>query len=182
MTQIEELQHRITAALDRVAQGMARMEEKTTAPVSVPALDVAPSADPEEVARLKTALDEERRANAELEERVRELHEAHAAELEAAKAAAAAVDPGTAPDIDVSALDEEVQRLRQANQMLRDTNEEMRGALADNVGEPHLINKAMLAELEALRADRAAEQAETHTIIAALAPLLDQAEQTEEAT
>ena len=66
--------------------------------------------------------------------------------------------------------------------MLRDTNEEMRGALADNVGEPHLINKAMLAELEALRADRAAEQAETHTIIAALAPLLDQAEQTEEAT
>ncbi len=180
MTQIDELQHRITAALDRVAQGVARMEEKTTAAVTVPVPDAAPADDPEEVARLKDALDEERLANAQLEERVRKLHEAHAAELEAAKAAAAAPDAGSVPDIDVSALDQELQRLRQANQMLRATNEEMRGALADNVGEPHLINKAMLAELEGLRADRAAEQAETQTILAALAPLLDAAEQTEQ--
>lgn len=180
MTQINELQHRITAALDRVAQGVAKLEER--AAQAVPAAPSEPGIDPAEVARLQDALDEEKLANAQLEERVRKLHETHRKELEAAKAAAAAASSGpAAPVIDVSALDLDLQRLRQSNEMLRATNEELRRALSENVGEPHLINKAMLAELEGLRAARSVEAAETRAIIASLTPLLEAAAEPEEA-
>ena len=179
MTQINELQHRITAALDRVAQGVAKLEER--AAQAVPAAPSEPGIDPAEVARLQDALDEEKLANAQLEERVRKLHETHRQELEAAKAAAAAASVPAAPMIDVSALDLDLQRLRQSNEMLRATNEELRRALAENVGEPHLINKAMLAELEGLRAARSVEAAETRAIIASLTPLLEAAAEPEEA-
>jgi adenine-specific DNA methylase len=177
MTQINELQYRITAALDRVAQGVARLEERAAAAVQdVPS---QPGIDPEEVARLNDALDEEKLANAQLEERVRKLHETHRQEIEALKAAL--VQAPAAPTVDVSALDLDLQRLRQSNEMLRATNAELRKALADNVGEPHLINKAMLAELEGLRAARSVEAAETRAIIASLTPLLQAAAETEEA-
>jgi ribosomal protein L16 Arg81 hydroxylase len=179
MTQINELQHRITAALDRVAQGVAKLEER--AAQAVPAAPSEPGIDPAEVARLQDALDEEKLANAQLEERVRKLHEIHRKELEAAKAAAAAASVPAAPMIDVSALDLDLQRLRQSNEMLRATNEELRRALAENVGEPHLINKAMLAELEGLRAARSVEAAETRAILASLTPLLEAAAEPEEA-
>ncbi|GGB99027.1 hypothetical protein GCM10011363_14590 [Marivita lacus] len=179
MTQINELQHRITAALDRVAQGVAKLEER--AAQAVPAAPSEPGIDPAEVARLQDALDEEKLANAQLEERVRKLHETHRKELEAAKAAAAAASGPAAPMIDVSALDLDLQRLRQSNEMLRATNEELRRALSENVGEPHLINKAMLAELEGLRAARSVEAAETRAIIASLTPLLEAAAEPEEA-
>lgn len=180
MTQIDELQHRITAALDRVAQGVARLEER--AAETVPAEPAQPGIDPAEVARLQDALDEEKLANAQLEERVRKLHETHRQELEATRSQAeAAPAAAQAPSVDVAALDLDLQRLRQSNEMLRATNEELRNALAENVGEPHLINKAMLAELEGLRAARAVEAAETQALIASLTPLLEAAAQTEEA-
>ncbi|WP_439124923.1 hypothetical protein [Marivita sp.] len=178
MTQIDELQHRITAALDRVAQGVTRIEERAAEAAAAPAEQ--PGIDPAEVARLQDALDEEKLANAQLEERVRKLHETHREELEAAKAAVApAASP--IPTVDVAALDLDLQRLRQSNEMLRATNEELRAALAENVGEPHLINKAMLAELEGLRAARSVEAAETRAIVASLTPLLEAAAESEEA-
>ncbi|MEN8656821.1 hypothetical protein [Marivita sp.] len=178
MTQINELQHRITAALDRVAQGVARLEERAAQPQA--AEPTEPGIDPAEVARLQDALDEEKLANAQLEERVRKLHETHRQELEAAKAAAVPA-PETKPTVDVAALDLDLQRLRQSNEMLRATNEELRKALAENVGEPHLINKAMLAELEGLRAARSVEASETRAIVASLTPLLEAAAESEEA-
>lgn len=172
MTQISELQHRITAALDQIAQGVEKIEAKAAA---VPA---QPEIDPEEVAQLREALEDEKLANAQLEERVRKLHDTHRAELEAVKAEAAQAP--AAPSVDVAAIDQEMQRLRQANDMLRNTNEELRTALSENVGEPHLINKAMLAELEGLRAARAVESAETQTILRSLEPLLEAAAQSQE--
>lgn len=174
MTQIDELQYRITAALDRVAQGVARLEERAATAAEQPPAE--PGIDPEEVARLNDALEEEKLANAQLEERVRKLHETHRQEIEALKAAAQ-----PAPTVDVAALDLDLQRLRQSNEMLRATNEELRRALAANVGEPHLINKAMLAELEGLRAARSVEAAETRAIIASLTQLLEAAAEPEEA-
>lgn len=177
MTQISELQHRITAALDRLALGVARLEERAAQTASEE--PAQPGIDPEEVARLQDALDEEKLANAQLEERVRKLHESHRQEIEALQAAAAPAP--AAPTVDVAALDLDLQRLRQSNEMLRATNEELRTALAENVGEPHLINKAMLAELEGLRAARSVEASESRAIIASLTPLLEAAAESEEA-
>lgn len=177
MTQIDELQHRITAALDRISQGVEKIEAKAAEAVPAPAPE--PQIDPEDHARLKEALEEEKLANAQLEERVRKLHEQHRLDLEAVQAAAEAQSQPAAPEVDLAVLDMHMQRLQQANDMLRNTNEELRKALAENVGEPHLINKAMLAELEGLRAARAVETAETKAIVASLTPLLEAAANSE---
>lgn len=172
MTQIDILQHRITAALDRVAQGVGRMEEHA---MQAAAVSESTAADPEELSQLRAALEDEKLANAQLEERVRKLHVTHRAELAAAAEQGAQTPDAVQPGPDLAALDQELQQLRLSNEMLRSTNAELREALAQHVGEPHLINKAMLAELEALRAARSVEVAETRAIVAALTPLLEAA-------
>lgn len=198
MSQIEELQSRMSRALDRIAKGV---EALSAAPPSAPAPEPQPEAAPgpatavdtgwaeaaeeaaaeaaAEIARLRDALDEEKMANSQLEERVKtlrsRLEEAQAEPAAPMVSDAALMERVEAQRESMAALDAEMQRLKTANDMLRKTCEEMRGALQDNVGEPHLVNKAMLAELEALRAARAAEEAEIRAVLAAMAPLLSEA-------
>ncbi|MGR3546423.1 MAG: hypothetical protein ACU0CB_10350 [Roseovarius sp.] len=160
MSQINELQARITAALDRIAQGLEGR------PVAAP--DTA--ADPEEVTRLRGQLEEEQLANAQLQERIKALH----AKLDAVEGAQAE---------SLRKLDADLQALRKANQQLRDNNQALRDAQAAGVAEPHLINKAMMAELEGLRAARGADRGEVEAVLAALGQVIAEAgtapEQTE---
>lgn len=151
MSDIDELQRRITAAMDKIADTVGGMEARSG----------------EDTAALNTALEDEKLANAQLNERVRKLGEQQDAAISEAKATAHAAEARTA------ALDLELQRLRQANDQLRQSNDALRTANEAGVGEPHLINKAMMAELEGLRAARAADIAEASSIIGALSPLLD---------
>lgn len=152
MSEIDALQQRLTAAMDRIATGMGN-------------LDRAGGGD---MAALQTALDDEKIANAQLTERVRKMASTQEAALAKANAASEAAQSR------VAAMDLELQRLRAANDQLRQSNAALRAANEEGVGEPHLINKAMMAELEGLRAARAADVAEASSIIGALAPLLDQ--------
>ena len=154
MSDIEELQRRITAALDQVAFGLAKMGPAT------------PAGPDEDTLRL---LDEERTANAQLQERVRGLRSKSEAEVAALRIQ---VDEGQAR---MAQLDVELQRVRRANTQLLSACEALREANAEGVGDPHLINKSMLAELEALRAARAADVAEASVILASLQPLVDAA-------
>lgn len=147
MSEIEEFQSRIMAALDRVAQGV----------------DSLGAGDSE---ALRQALEEEQEANAQLNERVRDLGERQDRALEALEAKAQQAAKR------MEAIDLELQRLRRANTQLSEACDALRAANAEGVGDPHLINKAMMAELEALRAMRQAERAEADEIIAALTPLL----------
>lgn len=71
-------------------------------------------------------------------------------------------------------LDVELQRARRANAGLVEACEALRDANAEGVGDADLINKAMLAELEGLRAARAVDVAEASAILAALGPLVEQ--------
>jgi predicted RNase H-like nuclease (RuvC/YqgF family) len=153
MSNIDELQRRITAAMDRVAVGL---EKVTSAPA-------APSED------LAQALEEERTANAQLTERVRVLKTKSDAEMASLRTQVEESDARMAQ------LDVELQRVRRANAALADACSALRDANAEGVGDAHLINKTMLAELEALRATRAADVAETSAILAALSPLVDAA-------
>ncbi|MEO0936955.1 MAG: hypothetical protein AAFY38_02245 [Pseudomonadota bacterium] len=146
MSEIDELQHRLSAAMDRVAR----------------AIEATPKPDDADIAGLKAELEEEKLANAQLQERVARLKAQRAAEDGAAEQTAARM----------SDLDRELQKLRRANEELRASNAKLREANAAGVGEPHLINKAMMAELEALRAARAADVAEASAILGALEPLL----------
>ncbi len=154
MSDIEELQRRITAALDQVAYGLDKLS--TAAPSGPDEATLA-------------ALEEERTANAQLQERVRTLRkksEKNALNL------TTQLEEGAAR---AAQLDIELQRLRRANEQLTEACHALREANSEGVGDPHLINKAMLAELEALRAARAADVAEASAILANLQPLVDAA-------
>jgi chromosome segregation ATPase len=151
MSDIEELQRRITAAMDQVAFGLDKLG------------DVSGNAD------MIAQLEEERTANAQLQERVRGLGTKSEAELATLRAQ---VGDGEAR---MAQLDIELQRVRRANAQLSAACAALRAANTEGVGDAHLINEAMLAELEALRAARAADAAEASVILASLQPLIDAA-------
>lgn len=153
MSEISEFESRITSALARIRRQVEALEE--------PADD-----DVDTVPALRQKLDEERTVNAQLEERVRALkdrQETKIAELEAAVASGRTR---------MSELDHELQRLQQVNAELRAVAGEMSTALSEGVAEPELVNRAMMAELEALRAAHAADRAEMQAILAELEPIL----------
>lgn len=153
MNDIDELQGRIAAALDRIGQGLDRAGQ-------------AEAADPGELTALRQELDDERIANAQLKERIKALksrREALEAELAAAQEAAQETSKG------IGALDAELQGLREANDKLREINARLREANAAGVAEPELINTAMLADLDGVRAARDADRAEAAAIYDALA-------------
>lgn len=153
MSEIEELRDRIEAAFGRIDEALGRVQ-------AIPEVQV----DPAEMAALRTELADERVVQAQLEERIRglkERHEKRVAELEAAVEA----ERGR-----LATLDHELQRLRQSNADLRDVAGQLRAALAEDVAEPELVNRAMVAEIEALRATRAADLAEIEAVIDTLRP------------
>lgn len=143
MSEIEQLNQRISAAMDRVAYGLTQLG----------------GADAGAADALRAQLDEEKTVTAQLQERVHALKSKQETELAEIRGK-------------VDTLDLELQKLRQTNDKLREANEALRDANAAGVGEPHLINASVLAELESLRAARDAERAEADTILSALAPAL----------
>jgi len=151
MSQIEELQGRLAAALDRIGQGLDRGEDE--------------GAGAQELEALRRDLEDERIANEQLRERVKTLRKRRdklEAELEEARAVTAEAHAES-----MSALEGEFEGLRAANAKLRETNAKLREANAAGVGEPHLINNAMMAELEALRAAQSADRAEARADLSA---------------
>lgn len=157
MSQIEELQSRITSALDRISQGLETRSGEE-------------GADASELEALRQQLDDERIASAQLEERVKRMKD----KLEAAEAETnKSMEEHRAS---LTALDGELQSLRRANSQLRDNNKALREANEAGVAEPHLINKAMLAELEGLRAARTADRAEADAVMGELNRLLQSTE------
>lgn len=156
MTELPELERRISAALKRIGDGLDRLP---AAEPAAPADDAALRIAAQEIARLK-------------------------AELAAAQAAAAI--PAAAPDPEAAGLRARVEeltrqlddqglelsRMRQTTIQLRETLRAMREQQQGQV-EAHLLNKAMLAELEALRAVRASEVIELEQLISELVPILE---------
>ena len=159
MSDIQTLEGRITAALDRIRYSAEKLATQTA---TEPA-DVGGASD------LQALLDEERTANAQLGERVKALkdnQDGGLANLQndlAQKTAA------------LAGMESEIQRLRASNAELRDMNAQLRSAASDGATSPELINRATLAEVEALQAQRAAEAAEVDAIISTLKPMIEEA-------
>ena len=154
MSDIDELSSRIVAAMDRVAGGIETLGQASA----------------RETEALRMALEEERQVSAQLAERVRVL-----GDREAQRAATNAR---------LDALDLEVQRCREAQEILAAACEALRAANAEGLGEADLINAALAAEVESLRALRDVERLEAEEIMAGLEPILKaslQAQQAEEA-
>lgn len=155
MSEINELERRITRALDRIRDGIATVESG--------------SRQSDDSTALKEQLDEERTVNAQLEERIRALKERHAAEIEALASA------NSGAEVRHADLETALDRLRQANEALRDNNAALRAALADGVADADMINDALQAELEALSAQQAADAAEVEAILTELKPIVQEA-------
>ncbi len=155
MSDLAELERRISAALDRIGQGVEVLS--------------AAAPDPEQegrVAELEAALEEERLANAQLEERVKAIKERQDTTVETLNEEVSRLR-------DLLAEEEiAVGRLREMNGALRDNNEALRAAISAGVAEPHLVNKSMMAELEALRAAQTADRAELDAVLGELGPLV----------
>ncbi|MGL5012017.1 MAG: hypothetical protein ACRC6I_19275 [Paracoccaceae bacterium] len=174
MQEIAELERRITAALERIGVGLDRV---MTAPPPAPAVPTTGSE-----ALLRAELDEERMLNAQLQERIKVVTAREAAAREAkpvepkpvhvpvAQAQLEARIDKMTRQLDVQGL--ELQRMRKVTVQLREQLARLREAAEAGTTEPHLINKAMMAELDALRAARASEVAEMDEILAELSPLI----------
>lgn len=226
MSQIDELESRITAAMARISVGLGALSMRAAEPAGALA-----EAQVEADAAVTAALEEEKLVAAQLEERLRRIKERHAEEIAALQAQLSeqggARDDALRAELDelkrqlaetvaaetlqaeverlkarladsseadtlraenealraelarqaetAARLDMDLQRLRQSNEQLREANGALREANEAGVGEPSLINRAMLAELEGLRATRAADAAEAGAILARLEPLLSTA-------
>lgn len=128
MSEFEELDQRLTAALNRIEAGAGKG-----------------GIDPEELDQIKA---DHKAALEQLEEGLQAQRQTGAA------------------------LDSELQRLREVNRQLEDNNRALREACQSGQIDAALINQAMLAELESLRAARATEKAEIDAALAAIEPLL----------
>lgn len=173
---IAELERRITSALERIGKGLDAFASAPVAAASAPAAAAPPeksardsTALEAEITKLREALEVEKTANAQLNERLKSVKDRDSltqTQLEAK------VEKMTR-QLDVQGL--ELQRMRKSTIQLREHLRVLHEAAAENMAEPHLINKAMLAELESLRATRHTETAEMDEILAELQPLIEEA-------
>lgn len=148
MSDIAELERRVSHALDRISDAVAR-------------IDVGAGED------LAAALAAEREANAQLEARVAAIKERQETKVAALEA--------EVRDLRTALLDRdgEVQRMREVNAGLRQSNAALREANAAGLADADLVNAAMEAELAALRATDDARRAEIDAILARLEPLIE---------
>ena len=157
MSDISELERRITAALDRAAQAMDRLGAASGGD------------DGADAAALADELEAERVANAQLEERVRaikEKQETMVAGLEAQVARLRA---------QVESRDSTLSRMKAVGDDLRRSNAALREANASALPDADLVNASLAAEMAALQSARDADRAEMDDILATLDPVLKEA-------
>ncbi len=159
-SEIAEIERRLSAALERIGKGLAR-GGGAARPAASPAAPVG-----SDVAALREALESEKLANAQLTERLKALRERDTSSFSTMEAK---VDRLT-QQLDVQGL--ELMRMRKVTMQLRDTVRAMNEAAIAGATEPALINRALLVEIEALRALRQTEVAEMDEILAELRPLI----------
>ncbi len=170
MQDIAELERRITTALNRISAGIDALPAAGVADRSPPDQqfgDAQPAMpDKTDLDHLAEALDEERMLTAQLHERLRVVK---VQEAQSRSALEDQIDQMTR-QMDVQGL--ELQRMRTTVVQLRESLRGLTDGQLRDVTDPQLINKAMQAELDALRATRFAELAEMDEILAALDPLI----------
>lgn len=163
MSEIDQLESRITAALDRIRAGVGQMSE-AVAKAAEPKPEVE-----DETAALRYQLQEEQNVTSRLEERVSVLRERQDGNVAEMKARA------EAQTHKITALEAKIQELSLSNAELTASNETLRNAAQDTNGSPELMNRAAVEEIEALTAQRAIDATEIDAIISELKPLIEKA-------
>ena len=151
MSDIKDLERRISVAFDRIGQAVDGF---------------VPAAFGTGTAELQDALRTEQATNAELTERLRVMT------LRGESDAAEATEKVGRLVRALDAQGIELQRLKNTVIQLRESLRALREAQTGAVADPHLLNTAMLVELEALHATRLTEMAQMEEILAELHPLI----------
>lgn len=165
VSDIAELERRLSAALDRIRIGLAAQASAPKPGVSVDTADLEAR-----VERLQVELAAEKQAVADLEARVKTLKERQESKIADLSAAAETAKS------QVIALAADLQHLRETHAELRVMADRLRSAAEAGAVQPELINRAMQAELDALRAERQTDAAEIAAVLAALAPIIEEAQ------
>ena len=152
MSELAELERRITEALARIDAGITRLAAGASQPAS---------------AALEEAIEAERATNAQLAERLKALR---ARETRGEIPALEAKIADLTRQLDEQGL--ELHRMRKSTIQLREALRAITEQTAGSV-EGNVINKAMLAELEALRAERSSEAQEMAELLAELLPIIE---------
>ncbi|MEE9387751.1 MAG: hypothetical protein V3U96_04010 [Paracoccaceae bacterium] len=155
MGDVAELENRITAALDRIGVGLDAIGKSET------------GGDSGAVAKLKAALEAEKTANSQLEERVTAIKEKQEKLVAGLEGEVAKLRK------ELASHDGAVQKVKQTNLRLRENNRALRDANKQGVGDAELINTGMVAELDALRVSRETDRAELDAILLDLKPLVE---------
>lgn len=174
MQDLAELERRIAAALHRIGEGIETLTSVAAAPpIATIQDDQDASVDAERIQHLQEALSAERHTVAALREQLD-------ARAETAPAPPAAPDEDRAEllariekmtaQLDVQGL--EIHRMRKTVVQLRENLRGLRRAQTANLADPEQINRAMMAELEAIRVTRLSEVAEMDEILTELTPLI----------
>ena len=157
MAEIAELEHRISAALARISAGVDRLGKAEDAPSAAQA---------EEIARLQALLDVERAARAEADAALAEQRSTEDSDV-SVRAEVARLTR----QLDEQSLDN--QRLRSSLAQLREELRRLREAVESGVADAPLLNRALQAELESLRAARASETTEMAEILTQLGVIVE---------
>jgi DNA repair exonuclease SbcCD ATPase subunit len=185
MSDVLELGHRITVALDRIRRGMEAQDKADAAESSLfdalRAEQAQTGALRDQIQQLQAALETQdaqaaqaaldaQAAQAALDAQVADQAALHAKD---AQVAALTVRLETQA-AQLQTMDAHLQGLRAATQQLRDLNGQLRQALTVGLA-PGMIDTALAAEIDALQALRATDAAEIDMILAELTPLIEDA-------
>lgn len=168
MQDIQDHERRLSVALSRISAAVQRLSEPLPAAQQAQ-LTEFDSASEVEIAQLGRALEETRAEN----EAMRAYIEAELTRASGAPALEGKIAALTA-QLDGQGL--EVQRLRMVNVQLREALRGLREALEGGVADAGQINRAMQAELDAMRTARQIEGSEIDMLLDALEPLVSDAE------
>jgi len=163
MSDIGELEQRLADAMDRIRTGV----EALSAP---PAVEMVPAQDfdelesqladaARELAETSGVLNGVRARNGELEDALAEAQDAVPVVPEPV--------PGLADD-DREALEAEIRTLRASVEALQAANAELRRSALTGVTDPELINRSLVADLEAVQSARLAELRDIDSILRSL--------------
>lgn len=164
MSDISQFEQRIMAALERIGRAVALAEER--AEQAGAGGGIASDEMEAEIGRLNEALESEKEASAQLEARVKAIHEkqtSHVAELE-----------GEVEGLrrQLADIESAMVSMRHANDTLRSNNAALRDANAAGLGDASLIDAGLKAEMDALQAARATERAALDVLVADLTAAL----------
>ncbi len=154
MDDIGELERRILYALDRIGTAMDRAPAAAVGDTSI------------DVDVLRAELEAERATNGQLTERVRAIKEKQETVVAVLERKAARLGE------QLDQIGTELERQRRLNSDLARVNRQLIDGATGGAADPALINQGLAVEVQALRAERAAEMAEMAGILAELRPLI----------